>query len=211
MSAEIITAVASLLTAVIIGASAVAALVQLRHMRANNQITGFLTLRNMLDDDAHQAALKRLQREGDLSTDDGYRRYVVDLAARRAMTPQENYVAHRAAVVLMANAIEIIATLVRNGIMDEQLFFEQYSGTIDGLWLRLEPGVALERWAHRDDAIWENFEYLASRSRQWLLAHPSSYPSEVPRLLPAQAGLERPTTLPPSTTMPAGFKPEPPG
>ncbi|MBV8081503.1 MAG: DUF4760 domain-containing protein [Candidatus Eremiobacteraeota bacterium] len=205
MSPESITAIASVLTALIIGASAIAAVVQLRHMRASNQIAGFLTLRNMLDDDAHQAALKLIQLNGDLSQDDGYRHYVVDVAERRPEPAEQRYVDHRSAVVMMANAIEIIGTLVRNGIMDQQLFLQQYSGPIDGLWLRLEPYIALERWAHHDDAIWEDFEYLASRSMQWGRDHPSTFPSDAPRLLPAQAGRKQPTTAP------AGLEPGQPG
>jgi hypothetical protein len=190
MSLELISAVASLTTAVVIGATAIAALIQLRHMRASNQITGFLTLRNMLDDDAHQRALALLHREGDLSQDEGYRSFVADDAALKPTGGQTHYEEIRAAVLMMANSVEVIGTLVRNGVVDERMFFEQYFGTIDGLWLRLQGHVALERGMHHDDAIWEDFEYLAARSRQFAQEHPSVYPASVPHLLPRQVKKE---------------------
>jgi hypothetical protein len=187
MSLELISAVASLTTAVVIGATAIAALIQLRHMRASNQITGFLTLRNMLDDDAHQRAVALLHREGDLSQDEGYRRFVADDAALKPTGDQKRYEETRAAVLMIANAVEVMGTLVRNGVVDERMFFEQYCGPIDGLWQRLEGHIALERGAHQDDAIWEDFEYLAARSRRFALEHRSVYPAGVPHLLPPQA------------------------
>ncbi|HLN47430.1 MAG TPA: hypothetical protein VK216_04120 [Magnetospirillaceae bacterium] len=79
-----------------------------------------------------------------------------------------------------------MGTLVRNGVVDQRLFFEQYCGPIDGLWRRLEGYVKLERLAHGDDAIWEDFEYLAALSRRFAVEHPTVYPPNVPRLLPPQ-------------------------
>jgi len=186
MSLELITAIATIATAIVIGASAIAALVQLRHLRASNQITGFLTLRTMLDDDAHQQAVALIHREGDLSNDEGYRKFVTDDAALRATHGNERYEVLRQAVLMIANAVEVMGTLVRNGVVDQRLFFEQYCGPIDGLWRRLEGYVKLERLAHGDDAIWEDFEYLAALSRRFAVEHPTVYPPNVPRLLPPQ-------------------------
>lgn len=191
MSLELLTALASLTTAIVIGASAIAALVQLQHMRASNQITGFLTLRTMLDDVAHQRAITLIHREGDISQDKDYRAFVADNAARKPTHGQERYENLRLAILLIANAFDVIGTLVRNGVVDDRLFFEQYCGPIEGLWQRLQGYIVLERAVHQDDGIWEDFEYLAARSRRFALAHPSSYPKDLPRLVPPQVKANR--------------------
>lgn len=51
MSLELLTTLATIATTVIIGATAIAAIVQLRHLRAGNQIAGQLALRQVLLDD----------------------------------------------------------------------------------------------------------------------------------------------------------------
>jgi len=52
MPLELVKTIAAILTTTVIAATAIAVTVQLRHMRAGNQSAGFMTLRNMLDDDA---------------------------------------------------------------------------------------------------------------------------------------------------------------
>ncbi|MBV8282946.1 MAG: hypothetical protein JO347_12915, partial [Candidatus Eremiobacteraeota bacterium] len=81
MSLEVVNTVAAAVTALVIAATAILALIQLRHLRAGNQIAGFMTLRNMLDDDAHQRAMATMVTEGDLTTEQGFREYVAARAA----------------------------------------------------------------------------------------------------------------------------------
>lgn len=187
MSLELVNTVATLTTTLVIAATAVAALAQLRHLRAGNQIAGFLTLRNMLDDDAHQHALKVLQREGDISTDPAFREYLRSVFSNRPVAPDERLAEVRAAVVLIANAYEVMGTLVRHQVVDQRLFLEQYSSTIITAWQRLEPYIALTRQVQSDDGIWEDFEYVAAISQAYLAQYPSVYPKTTRRLLPPQA------------------------
>ena len=49
MSLELVNTIATMTTAAVIGATAIAALVQLRHLRAANQITALLAVQNELD------------------------------------------------------------------------------------------------------------------------------------------------------------------
>src|SRR5579863_5076906 len=56
MTAEWLTAIATLGTFVVIAASAVAALLQLRHMRGSNQIVALTECRETLESDAFQEA-----------------------------------------------------------------------------------------------------------------------------------------------------------
>ena len=186
MSLELISTLASVITAVVVGATAVAALVQLRHLRAGNQINGFLTLRMMLDDEQHQRAQALFQREGDLTQDPQYEAAARETVAGHAWQGDRRYPEVRAAVGMIANAFEVMGTLVRNGIVDQRLFLEQYCGTIAGMWRRLGPYIKFERRIQQDDGVWEDFEYLAALSQRFLIASPSVYPKDVPRLVPPQ-------------------------
>jgi hypothetical protein len=186
MSLELVNTIAALSTTAVITATAVAALAQLRHLRAGNQIAGFLTLRTMLDDESHQQALALLQREGDLTRDEAFRAYAAAVFAGTA-ADHERFRALRAAVGMLGNSFEVMGTLVRNGVVDRRMFLEQYCGTINGMWRRLEHYIAMEREIQHDDGIWEDFEYLAALSAAFIAEHPSVYPHGVPRLLPSYA------------------------
>lgn len=188
MTVELVNTIAALTTAVVITATAIAALVQLRHMRASNQIAGFLTLRNVLDDEAHRQALAVLRREGDITKEEGYRAYVAASTSGRPTPDQPRYQDVYDAVGLTANAFEVIGTLVRNGIVDRRLFLEQYCFTVSGYWSRLEPYTALQRATTHDDGVWEDFEYMAVLSREFMKEHASVYPAGVPHLLPRFGG-----------------------
>ncbi|HEY7993029.1 MAG TPA: hypothetical protein VID24_02320 [Candidatus Eremiobacteraceae bacterium] len=104
MPLELVKIIAAILTTTVIAATAIAATVQLRHMRAGNQIAGFMTLRNMLDDDAHQHANRVLVREGDLTNDAGFREYLALRATRRDVVENERYEQLYSAVTMTANA-----------------------------------------------------------------------------------------------------------
>jgi hypothetical protein len=185
MPLEIVNTIAAILTTTIIAATAIAATIQLRHMRAGNQIAGFMTLRNMLDDDAHQHANNVLVREGDLTKDPAFCEYLALRATRSDVPENERYEQLYSAVTLTANAFETLGTLVRNGVVDRQLFLEQYCSVVFGSWRRLEPYIALVRAAQRDDGTWEDFEYMAVLSERFIRRHPSMYPQNMPRLLPS--------------------------
>jgi len=56
MTAEYLAAIGSIASAVIIGATAIAALVQLRHMHSANSSSAMLALRAIFDDERHSSA-----------------------------------------------------------------------------------------------------------------------------------------------------------
>jgi len=72
--------------------------------------------------------------------------------------------------------------LVKNGIIDKALFLDRYSFIIAQNWNLLERYTAYTRAAAVSDSIWENFEYLAVLSQDWMREHPSTYPNGIRRL-----------------------------
>lgn len=63
MTLETFNSVVALVTAVIIGATAVAALVQLRHIRASNELTAFSEAMELWYQPAVQDGFRFIQRE----------------------------------------------------------------------------------------------------------------------------------------------------
>jgi len=141
----------------------------------------------MLDDDAHQRADAILVREGDLTNQEDVRTYIRARARRQTVPENERYTQLYNAITLTANAFETLGTLVRNGVVDRQLFLEQYCSVVLGSWHRLEPYIILIRSAQHDDGTWEDFEYMAVLSKQFINEHPTMYPANMPRMLPSYA------------------------
>ena len=184
MSLELVNTFGTLLTVAIIAATAIAAMVQLRHLRAGNQISAMLSIGNQFNDKGFRDALALVRHKAAAALDDQlYRAY--DLALNRNQplpTVPEDHAELRRAMVLIANTYEELGILVKNGIVDKNLFLDRYCWEIAGFWRRLEGHTAFERAATGSDAIWENFEYLAVLSQDWMREHPSAYPKGVRRL-----------------------------
>jgi hypothetical protein len=84
-----------------------------------------------------------------------------------------------------------MGALVKNGLVDKSIVLDIFSTLVLSVWDRLTPVVAIRRQARRDNAIWENLEYLAVLSQDWEAVHPSgSYPPGVRRLKLDYAWLE---------------------
>jgi hypothetical protein len=178
MSLELINTLGTVTTVIIVAAAAIAALVQLRHLRAGNQINAMLSIgdefRMAAFVDADLLLAQKLQAAID---DPDYRDY--EIARSRSQTPPEvkpEYVQLRQASVLIGNSYEELGILVKNGIVDARLFLDRYSWRILTIWRRLGPVTALAREATKQSAIWENFEYLAVLSEDWIKRGASTYP-----------------------------------
>ena len=184
MSLEIVNTVATALTATVIGATAIAALVQLRHLRAANQITALLAVQNELDSPDFRDA-ERLVREelSALLEDPEFCRYEVSMGRRvPILQADERYVRARQAANLIGNTFENIGSMVKNRILDEHLVMDIYSWIIDSYWKRLSGLTAIGRASTGEQSIYENFEYIAVLSQRWLASHPVTYPRNVERM-----------------------------
>jgi len=172
VSYEVVNSIAAVGTFVVIGATAIAALVQLRHLRASNQLQGLLTVLarvetanfNNWTDGARRVLAERMP-------DPAFRQSVVDGTYEMGDNPWLN----------LANSYEWVGSLVRQRLIEEEAFMDVYSSRVIAAWKLVEPVTALRR-RHGDTSLWENFEYLYIRAQGWEKRHPQgSYPEDVPR------------------------------
>jgi len=75
-----------------------------------------------------------------------------------------------------------MGTLLKAGLVDRKLALEVLSRNAVNAWASLAPVTATSR-RELGDAVWENFEYLAVLSQDWIAAHPEgSYPEGMRRI-----------------------------
>lgn len=184
MSIELINALASLLTVIIVAATAIAALVQLRHLRAGNQINAMLSIGENLGSKAFTDAGLLVRQKVEAAQDDPrFRDYVIAFARGQAISDVGLGFEHQlTSINLVGNAFEELGILVKNGIVDKSLFLDRYSWIILTYWRKIDELLALAREASGQVALWENFEYLAVLSEDWLKHNPSSYPNGIRRM-----------------------------
>jgi hypothetical protein len=159
MITEWITAIGTLGTFVVIGATAVAALIQVRHMRAGNRLDAILALEEHFRDADLQAALVYVQ---------------TDLARKLEDPAYREELAHRGFVdprvhpeLLLCNWFNKMGILVQHEVVGEDIFMDMFARLISYYWELLGPVVALMRRS-RGSGEYHNFEYLAFRAQSWL-------------------------------------------
>jgi hypothetical protein len=172
MSPEMIAALASAGTFVVIAASAIAALVQLRHLRQSNQLSGLLSALELfqqprfheLIDFVRTDLAKRMQ-------DPDFRAGLEKIPVDRTVHPELH----------VAEMYEEIGSYVRSGLIDESLFLQGHWYNVILYWDLLWPATTIVRRSRPH--TFENFEYLAARAQAWEDAHPrGNYPEAMPRM-----------------------------
>jgi hypothetical protein len=173
MSAEWVTAIATAGTFVVIAASAIAALIQLRHMRGSNQIVALTECRETLESPEFRDA----------------QRFVSFELPERLKDPNERakivalpFSGEYEAIGTVANFFESMGLFVKTGIIDRHIACDFWAFVVLRNWNALLPVTTFIRVAVQTDALWENFEYMAMLSKTYSERHPSSYPSKAPRM-----------------------------
>jgi len=186
VSLELLNTLATLATTLIIAATAIAAMVQLRHLRASNQIAGQLALRQVLLGDEFMTALGRMRDEiPPLLSDPGFRAYVHDFHVHSIPDANERYESAYACVLTVGRNLENVGNMIRNGLTDRRIFLEQYVNLVTLAWDVAEPLIKIRREATHSDADFEDFEYLTVLARRWATGVRSVYPKDLPRILPS--------------------------
>jgi hypothetical protein len=150
-------------TLVVILASVFAALIQLRHIRAGNQLQALLSLERDFRAPELQAALTYVQeRLPERLEDPAYRS---ELERIGFVDP----VAHPEMVA--CNWLNEMGTLVKRGLVSEDTFMDLFARLIAHCWRQVAPAIAIMR-RRRGQAQYHDFEYLAMRAAAWLERNP---------------------------------------
>lgn len=180
---ETLNTVAAIGTFAVIAATAIAAVVQLRHLRAANQLEGLLTVLARVEDSNFNTWLTDTQKQIPALLDDpDYLRSLISNTFDRSV-----------AWLQLGNSYDWVGSLVKNRLIPEDAFLDVYCFRVIQAWELMTPIVLLARH-NTTDAIWENFEYLYVRAKQWYDRHPNgTYPKNVPhaKLPPLEAAVPR--------------------
>jgi len=172
MSQETLSTAAAIGTFIVIAATAIAAVVQLRHLRASNQLQGLLNVLARAEDTKFNEWIdwaRRILAENmpDLS----YRRRIEDGTFDRTDNPWLN----------LANSYEWMGSLIRQGLIAEEPFMDVHGARVTRSWQLLEEIIAIRR-RRQGPSTWENFEYLFMRAGLYVSRHPRGvYPKTTPR------------------------------
>jgi hypothetical protein len=177
MSLELVNTLATFGTFFVIAATAIAALVQLRHARGSNQIAALDELRTVFQSREFSDAQAFLEtRLGDLVKNPAFR---YQWANRGARTEEFRIDIER--VRLIGNYFEDVGALIAAGLLDAELTSMIYSSDVVRAWELMEPITAMARRVHGNQ-VWVYFEYAATLARRWRDAHADGgYPQGAPR------------------------------
>lgn len=174
MSLELLSALAAIGTFVVIAATAVAAIVQLRHLRSSNQIHAITGVQEVIESPQFRTA----------------RRFIQDELPRLIKAPDfSERIKHRVlddelvSLNIVGNIFENLGALCKYGIIDKEIVCDLFSGPILSAWNAMVPVIAIRRRALDAPALLENFEYLAMLCEDFETRHPGgAYPRGARRL-----------------------------
>jgi hypothetical protein len=179
MSFEAWNLVATLGTFLVIAVTAIAALVQLHHLRTSNQLQAFLSLGLQYRDVAPMIGF--VYNELPKKMESAQFREEIGAVLDPQVHPE----------LIVSGFFDMLGGLVRYRMMDEPLVLDFAGGThaILKCWKNLGGVIEIRR--RHAPAAYENFEYLAARAQQWNARFPNgTYPAAEPRMpLPVSATL----------------------
>lgn len=173
MSLEALSTIAAFGSFIVITVTAIAALIQLRHLRSSNQLSAMLKLLELeqspqLEERFHfvRSELAAKMREPE------FRASLEAQPVDRTLHPERHVIAW----------FEHIGAWMKHGLVDEKAYLEIEAVIVDQFWTLLAPTIADIRRT-RQPWLLEDFEYLAARAKRWLAEHPrGNYPNDTPHL-----------------------------
>src|SRR5579864_7735935 len=119
MSFELLNTLAQIATFLVIGTTAIAAIIQLRHLRASNQLGALLALQRDFDSPDLQEAFRFVQRELTFKMEDrAFREEIARIGFIDVRTHPE---------IKVCNWFNEIGALLKNGLVDETAFMDLFS------------------------------------------------------------------------------------
>ena len=164
MSPEAWTAFGTVGTLVVITATAIIGLVQLRHARAASHAIELHNLFNEYEGLTHRDAFHFVRTELESRLEDPeFRNEIRRGAIDRIRHPE----------ITVLNFFEQLGALYTYGAIDRELFLRTFRAPIIGFWKRLEPVVALSADAQHGNLVFQHFERLTIEARRWQEEHPT--------------------------------------
>lgn len=153
MSAEWISAIAAAGTLIVIAATAFAALVQLRHIRAANQLTGLLHFTAVFESDEIQSANVFIECElPQRLRESAFVKGLLEVNTDRREHPE----------LRVCDFMEQQGSYIKYGMIDREQYIDLVGAYVTSMWQALRGVVAIRRAARDNAAMYENFEFLAS-------------------------------------------------
>jgi hypothetical protein len=171
VSYESLGTLASVGTFIVITATAVAAMIQLGHLRSSNQLQAVTAFARDFDTVTPHLAFVYNDLPAKME-DPTFRREI-----GRVVNPDQH------PELLVAVFLDRCGMLIRLRLMDERFVLEHGTGATAILqcWHNLEGVIAIRR-RHAPDA-YRNFEHLAIHAKAWLVRHPhGTFSATEPRL-----------------------------
>jgi hypothetical protein len=173
LTLDLVGALAQVFTAIVISATAIAALVQLRHMRGSNQIATMARFETLDTSPEVEASKQFVLGELDQRMQDPVFRSDLEANSLRGDARK---------LLPVLNLFEQMGNYVRHGYIDRDFVLDQYSGQITTCWEKMKSALPYVRAAQGASVgVW--FEYLAALSEEYFSEHrDSDYPNNVRRM-----------------------------
>ena len=173
MSLELWGTLASVGTFAVILATAITAVVQLRHIRLANQLAGLLSAFGMLQDSSVRELVNFVRQDlAKKMQDETFRRSLLDIPVDRRIHPE----------LYLCDLYNHIGSFVRSGLIDERVYLQTDWYNANLYWKLLKDVIAQTR--RNRPHLFENFEWLAARAQRWVAEHPDGdYPASERRMI----------------------------
>ena len=138
MQLELINTAAAVGTFLVIATTAIAAVIQLRHLRASNQLQGLLTALTRIEDAEFNSWFTESQEKvAELVRDPTFRRNIQDGRYDR-----------NAPWIKLANSYDAVGNLIKNGLLPEDAFIDNSCYRVVAAWEMLLDLTAIVRRRH---------------------------------------------------------------
>jgi len=174
VSLEMWSTIAAVGTFTVITATAIAALVQLRHLRRANQLAGLQGTFEMLQDPSVREIVNYVRHDlAQKMQNPAFRAGIRTFPVDRREHPEYH----------LCDMYNHIGSFVRSGLIDESIYLQTEWVNVGLYWGLLRDAIAEGRKAKPH--IFENFEWLAARAQRWADQHPhGDYPAGDQRMIP---------------------------
>jgi len=175
MSLEVLNTIAACGTFVVIAATAIAAAIQLRHMRAGNQMHQIHTIVDSYQASQYEKAFHFVRTELHAKlADRQFRQEIIDGRPDRVSHPESR----------ICILFDEWGSYYRNGAIDKRTFMQGMAGIVVAYWDLLEPVIALSAQGTGGvNVAFESFEVMTICARDWLKRYPrGTFPRGMKRL-----------------------------